>query len=201
MSALHRLTLSDRTGQDRLSSGIPRELITGTGTDPRPRLRVDPSQTSFWENREYRAWYEFTIAAGQSAWLRFTTPIDIILLGRDITIAEGKLRFAQVVGPTPNGVWTARTIYPVNNMSDKPAYTPQMIAEGGGTATGGTERDVMLLETPNAGQAASIQAEIAELGLGANTYYTEFRNTGNGPLRGLYKVHWEERQPGSPLIY
>lgn len=201
-SALHRLTLADRTGQERLADGgFPRELITGTGADPRPRLRVDSSQTSFWENREFRSFYEFNIAAAQSVWLRFTTPVDLILHGRDITIVEGKLRFAQVTGGTPSGVWTASSVFPVNNMSDRPAYTSQMVAEGGGTLTGGTERDIMILETPSSGQASTIRAEIAELGLAPGAYYAEFRNTGNGPLRGLYKVHWEERQVSSPNIY
>lgn len=197
---LHELTLIDRAGFARTSDNIL-ELITGTGSDPRPRLRVDNSQTSFWEGREFRAFYEFNIASGQSAWLRFTVPGDIILHGRDITIVEGKLRFAQSTGDTPAGVWTARPVYPVNNMSDKPVYSTFMVAEGGGTASGGTERDVMILETPSSGQAQTVRAEIAELGLPAGTYYARFQNTGTGALRGLYKVHWEERAARSPLIY
>lgn len=197
---LHELTLIDRAGFERTSDNIL-ELITGTGSDPRPRLRVDNSQTSFWEGREFRAFYEFNIASGQSAWLRFTVPGDIILHGRDITIVEGKLRFSQSTGDTPAGVWTARPVYPVNNMSDKPVYSTFMVAEGGGTASGGTERDVMILETPSSGQAQTVRAEIAELGLAAGTYYAKFQNTGTGTLRGLYKVHWEERASRSPLIY
>lgn len=197
---LHELTLIDKAGFGRTSDNIL-ELITGTGTDPRPRLRVDASQTSFWEGREFRVYQEFNLAAGLSLWLKFSIPVDLILHGRDITIVEGKLRFAQLSGGTESGVWTPGIVRPVNSMAERPAYTTQMSAYSGGTVTGAVERDVMILETPSSGQASTVQAEIAELGLAAGTYYAEIRNTGNGPLRGLYKVHWEERAARSPLIY
>lgn len=182
-------------------SDLPRDLVTGTGAVPKPRLRVDPGQTGFFEGRQFRAVHEFNIAAGQSLWGRFITVTDVIVSRRQITVVQGNMRFALGVGGTPGGTWTAKTLSAVNTMSERPAptYTVQTVAAFGGTQTGITEVDLAILETGTS-QAVSVTNTADEVGLAAGTYYIEIRNTGSGALRGLYSVVFEERAPGSTVI-
>ena len=182
-------------------SDWPAELITGTRASPKPRLRVDVGQTAFFEGRQFRTFHEFNIASGNSLWARFTSPVDLIVVHRSITVLQGNLRYAICSSGTASGSWTAKTVYPVNAMSERPApvYTTQVVAEFGGTVTGATEVDLAVLETGTS-QAVSVQSVADEAGLAAGTYYIEIRNTGGNALRGLYSVVWEERQPPSSAI-
>ncbi len=182
-------------------SDWPAELITGTRASPKPRLRVDVGQTAFFEGRQFRTFHEFNIATATSLWARFTSPVDLIVVHRHITVVQGNMRFALAVGGTPGGSWTPKTAYAVNAMSERPTplYAAQVVAEVGGTVTGATEVDLALLETGTS-QAVSVQNVADEAGLAAGTYYIEIRNTGGNALRGLYSVVWEERQPPSPAI-
>lgn len=190
-----------RVGGRLRHSDVPVPVITGTGADPRPRVRVDPSQTGFWEGRMFRVFHEFNIATGQSQWLRFIAPLDVIIHARPIIVAAGNLRFALSTGGSESGVWTAKASVPMNSMSNRPSpvYTAQVLASTGGAVTGGTERDVVVLETGD-NKATSAQAAAEETGLGANTYYAELRNTGNSNVRGVYQVIWEEWLPRSSEI-
>lgn len=190
-----------RVGGRLRHSSVPVPLVTGTGADPRPRVRVDPSQTGFWEGRMFRVMHEFNIASGQSQWLKFIAPVDVIIHARPITLAAGNIRFALSTDGTESGTWTSKTVFPVNGMSNRPTpvYTPVVLPYSGGAVTGGTERDVVILETGD-NKATSAQHVSDETGLGANTYYAELRNTGNGAARGMYQVIWEEWQPRSTEI-
>lgn len=190
-----------RVGGRLRHSDVPVELITGTGEDARPRVRVDSSQTGFWEGRMFRTYFEFNIASGQSNWLRFVCPGDVVVHARPIIVAAGNLRFALSTGGTPSGSWTAYTSFPLNSMGNRPEplYTQQVQVSIGGAVTGQTERDVVILETGN-NNAASAQHVSAETGQGAGTYYVELRNTGATNVRGVYSVIWEEWQPRSTEI-
>lgn len=179
---------------------LPVDLITGTGTNPRPRLRVDEGQTSFWEARQFRVFHEINLASGASVFGRFNVPGDVIIRHRNIQISQGNLRFALSTGGTPGGSWTAKTVYPVNNMANKPAYTRLVTADFGGTLTGQSEMDLVILETGTS-QAASVNNVAEEMGLAAGTYYVEIRNTGANTLRGVYTVIWEEYSPRSEKIF
>lgn len=179
-------------------SGVPLDLITGTGVVPRPRLRVDPADTAFFEGRQFRTYHEFNLASG-SVWLKFVSPIDFIVKSRVLSIVQGNIRFAVSTGGTESGTWTAKNTFPVNAMANRPAYTQQILVSTGGTVTGSSERDVQLLETGTS-QAASVESQAAESGYEAGTYYVEIRHTG-GTARGVYSVIWEEYQPRSPEVY
>lgn len=182
-------------------SDWPAELITGTRASPKPRLRVDVGQTAFFEGRQFRTFHEFNITTGNSVWARFISLIDLIVVRRSIVVVQGNMRFALSIGGTPSGVWTPKTSYPVNAMSERPLplYTSQVSADVGGSVTGATEIDLAVLETGTS-QAVSVSNIAEESGLAAGTYYLEIRNTGGNALRGLYSVIWEERQPPSSAI-
>lgn len=197
--ALDALVL--RVGQEDRHSGLPVALFTGTGDDPRPRLRVDQAQTSYYEGREFRLYHEFNIAAGTSVFIKYTFDKNISVHGRTLSVMEGKLRLGLSTGGIESGVWTPKSIHKLNSMTDTPAYVGTSLAWTGGSVSGSTERDVMLLETGVSANAISVRAEIAETGLPPGTYYIELRNTGSGAVRGVYAAHWEEREPRSSRLY
>lgn len=191
-----------RVGGRLRHSDVPVELITGTGEDARPRVRVDPGQTAFWEGRMHRFWHEFSIPAGTSLWVRFVNPADAIMHDQRINVMEGKLRFALGYGGTPGGTWTSKTVYPLNGMGNRPTPVPtqDVLVSYGGTNSGMTEVDVDLVEVGTSARAASSAYTAGEAGFGAGTYYAELRNTGSGTLRGVYKAVWEEWKPRSTEI-
>jgi hypothetical protein len=191
-----------REGSRVYHSDVPLQLVTGTGVDPRPRLRVDTAQTSFLEGRQFRVFHEFNIASGATLVGRFITTQDVVVLRRHITVVQGNLRYVLNSGGTPTGTFTSKTVFPVNSMASRPspAYTSTTLATIGGTAlTGGTDLDAVLLETGSS-QAVSVQNIADEVGLPAGTYYVAITNTGGTALRGVYQVVWEEVMPQSPAL-
>ncbi len=140
---LHSLILAE--GHREYSSDIPREIITGTGADPRPRMRVDVGQTGFWEGRMFRTFYEFNIAAGQTAVVRFVAVEDFILHKQELMLDGGWLRFSAVLGGTAGGTFTAAQTIGLNRMSNRPVpnHEPLSGFSTGGTHTGGTEVEIV----------------------------------------------------------
>lgn len=182
-------------------SALPLEVFTGTGADPRPRLKVDQADTAFYENRLFQLYHEYNILQGNSTWLKFVIPVDVILKRRSITHMSGKLRFSIQSGGVEAGTWLTKNAQTsrMNSMAEAPAYTRQVQGYYGGVYTGGTDLDVMLAETSNA-QSVSVSLEAPEVGRSAGTYYIELRNTGTGDSAGLIRFIWEERQPTSPVL-
>lgn len=185
-------------------AALPMEVLTGTGVDPKPRLRVDVSDTAFFEGRMFQMYHEFNLATMTGVWLRFVAPVDCIVKHRTLNLVQGNLRMAVCSGGTPTGTWLSKEAQTsgVNAMLDRsePYYTKQVLVDSGGVVTGANEIDVTLAETGTA-QAISINLDADEVGRAAGTYFIELRNTGVGATRGVLKVMWEERQPRSSIIY
>lgn len=163
------------------------------------RLRVDIAQTGFFEGREFRTFYEFSIAAGQSAFIRVTVPLDIILHSFSASVDEGKLRVRSFVGSTPTGTFsTPLPVFPKNNMAERPSpiYIPQVqVATGGTGLTGGTQLDVARIATSTAtSQQTTVGLDIgSERGVAVGTYYYQLENFGSGVCTGVLSGWWEER--------
>lgn len=185
-------------------SDIPLLLVTGTGVDPRPRMRVDPGDTAFYESRQFTVSHEFSLAAGISTWLRFTVPVDIIVKHRKLVVLQGAVRSVVHSGGTWTGSWTGKSPFRVNAMASRSAYIRQVVvAEGSAvTRTGSAEVSPPLIAETSNGQAVMATATADESGLAPETYYLEIRNTGqSGAARGYYESVWEEVQPRSSIIY
>jgi hypothetical protein len=162
------------------------------------RLRVDEGSTGFYAGREFRTFKELSIAAAATYVLRYVSPINVILTGIELTIDNGQVRAASVVGGTPGGAFAE--VLPVlarNSMTERPLplYAPQVVWTAGGTLTGGTELDVVRLKVENASAAASSvgNREQDERGLGPATIYIRIQNIGVGLLEGTFNARWEER--------
>lgn len=197
LQALLMRGLSDRTVRHW---GLPALFVTGTGNDPRPRMRVDQGDTAFYESRQFSVAHEFTLSAGTSVWLRFVVPLDIIVKRRKLTVLQGAVRSVVHTGGAISGSWEDKSPFRVNGMDNRPIYNRQVVVTVGGTVAGGTEVSPPLVAETGNGQAVSVVATADEYGLNANTYYVEMRNSGTGQARGVYESVWEETYPRSPLI-
>lgn len=205
--ALNALLLKDANGLSRSSLALPRDLITGTGATPKPRLRVDVAQTSFFEGREFRSYLDFSIPANTTLVTKFVSPIDFVLNNQTLSINSGNIRLAIYTGGTEGGSFTALPVIGRNRMSERPTpfYVPLVTVFSGGTHTGGTEVDVLRAVSDQAGstiQSVNVGfAEGDERGLPAGTYYARIQNLdANDASVGIYSIAWEERAASSSLI-
>lgn len=181
--------------------GLERRLITSDpdSLNSRPRLRVDIGQTSFFEGREFRTFFEFNIASGATAVLKYVSTVNFVLSRQELNLDDGKIRLSVVAsGGTEGGTFsTALPIIGRNRMSERPTpnYASQVAVSTGGTHTGGIEVEVIRLVTSNAtAQQISVGSSVSdERGLPAGTYYVRLNNFGSGDATGTYNISWEER--------
>ena len=172
---------------------------------PSQRLRVDPGQTGFFAGRMFRSYLEQVIpVAGPSVQARFTSPVDFILWSQTLTLTQGALRVEIFTGATPGGSWTTLPAIGVNRMAERPQpyYTPLCTVEYGGTFTGGTAVDLLMVRAAGQnGQASNVGGDGgSERGLPAGTYYIRFSTLTGGlnvtdAAQMLYALTWEERVP------
>lgn len=176
---------------------LPAILISGGGlTGTNPRIRVDVGEPSFFDGRQFRVFFEFNLATAAIAVLKIVAPVNVILYGLTPTITTGEIRIETMVGGTEGGSFaTPVPIFPRNTMTERPTplYVPQVQISTGGTHTGGTLLDVLLLKTAgNSNFASSVGAVTGdERGVGPGTYY--FRITGVEAAKGVFGARWEER--------
>lgn len=185
----------DGTYAERMVAQPPAFLLSGT---TRQRLRVDVGEAGFFEGRQARTFREFSIATGTTLTLRFTVPINIILLVQGVELDDGSLRVTNWVGGTPGGTFaeTLPTV-PKNTMSERPLplYTPQVVVTAGGTITGATPLDIHRIVAANSTAQQSTVGNLVgdDRGIGANTYYVTYQNIGSGSATGTLFFVWEER--------
>lgn len=166
-------------------------LLTDGGTGPNRRIRVDVGQTGFFAGREYRTFFEIST----DAVIRVVVPVNTILFGLDLSLVEGEARLETVVGGTPAGSFdTTIPTFPRNTMTEVPVPSvASIVFTTGGTHTGGTILDVLLVKAAsNSNFATSVGNNSSdERGVAAGTYY--FRIDVTGTTRGVLKARWEER--------
>lgn len=162
------------------------------------RLRVDLGQTGFFEGREARSFWEFSIHSGTSQYIKVNVPVNTILMSVDVTVDAGGLRVSTLAGATDGKAFTGSLpIVPKNTMTSRrtPFYVPQNTLQTGGTAVGGTVIDIVRLVTSGStAQKSSIGGAIAdERGVTPGIYYWKFENISNSTTTGTFHTVWEER--------
>ena len=180
--------------RDYLSSWFNSRLLTSE-KESIGRLRVDIGQTGFYDGREFRTFYEYSVPFGQSVYLRATVPLNIILFSTSLTLDADKLRMTLLAGGTEGGTWSPVAVFPKNTMTDRPAYTGQVQIHTGGTHTGGTLLDVVQLLSGTAGNRAStVGGQVAdERGVGPGVYYYRLESIDRQTAKGVFSAFWEER--------
>lgn len=196
LPSLKALLMKHGPSNKQMYSLWPEELVTGLGPDTKPRVRVDVGQTGFFEGREFRAFWDGTIAAGATQVLRITVPINIIVFEQLLNTDASSILLTALQGGTSGGTFTDITsIFRKNEMTPVPAYTRQVSIATGGNHTGGTTRDITRMVSNVPGSAAASIGGVAadERGLAAGTYYVRLNNYGASSANVTYKLFWEER--------
>jgi hypothetical protein len=179
------------------ASDLPHDFYTSPKELYR-RIKVDPGQTSFHDGREFRTFYEFSIAALSSVWFRVTVGVDTILYDVNLTVDAGSVRLRTFAGGTPVGVYgTPLPIIPKNTMSIRstPIYpSSNSISTGGTGQTGGVNIDIVRVVAANAtAQQSSVGSKaFDQRGVGAGTYYWQIENFSNGTATGVFSGFWAE---------
>jgi hypothetical protein len=185
----------DGTHAERMEAYPPTKLMTDSdGTYS--RLKVDVGQTGFFAGREFRTFYEFSIASGASHVIKVVSTVDTVLqtFGAELDLAE--LRVELLVGGTEGGTFdTALPIFKTNTMTTASAYTTNITMNRGGTHTGGTLVDLLtLISGDNANKAiVSTATEDLPQGFAAGTFYIKLTNTDGATASGIFRARWEER--------
>lgn len=185
----------DGTHAERVEAYPPVKLMTDDD-GPYARVRVDVGQTGFFAGREFRTFYEFSIPSGQTQVIKVVAPIDTIVqtFGVDLDLAE--LRVELRSGGTEGGTFaTSIPSLPANGMSSSSGYAGQVAMSTGGTHTGGTVYDLLILYSgANQNKAiASTASENLPQGFPAGTYYISLQNTDGATATGVFRARWEER--------
>lgn len=207
MSVLKMLVVEKLDGSQHYV-GFPQAVISGTGLEPKPRLRVDNAQTSFFEGREFRTFKELNIAVGAQLIVRAVVSQDIILSGLSASVDIGQLKIETLIAGTPVGTFSETLpVLPANSMASKPspAYVPTTVLTAiptGGTHSGGVSLDIIRIKTSgNSNLSTSVGASVSdERGIGAGTYYFILTNLGNDVITGVFRARWEEVLPNSSII-
>lgn len=185
----------DGTHAIRMEAYPPKVLMTD-GDGESARLRVDNGQTGFFAGREFRSFYEFSIPAGQSVVLKFSSPVDFVLFQQNITVDAGGVKYTAEISGTEGGTFTPLPIIGKNRMVERPVpyYEPLVTIGQGGTFSGGTAVDVARVVTAGAtAQQITVGMTADERGLPAGDYYIRLSALGNGTATGVYSLFWEER--------
>lgn len=174
------------------------DLMTDGGYGDYRRLRVDVGQTGFFAGREFRTIYEFSIATGATQVIKIVSDCDTIIQMFAAELQTAELRVELLFGGTEGGTFaTALSIFKTNTMSSSSNYIKQVSMMTGGTHTGGTLVDLLLLKSGD-GTSASKDAitsatESLPVGFPAGTYYIKLINTDGATANGVFRARWEER--------
>lgn len=174
------------------------DLMTDDGYGEYRRLRVDVGQTGFFAGREFRTLYEFSIASGATQVIKVVSNVDTIVQNFGAELKTAELRIELLYGGTEGGTFsTALSIFKTNTMSSSSNYVRQVNMTTGGTHTGGTLVDLLLLKsgdgTSENKDIVTTATESLPVGFPAGTYYIRLVNTDGATATGVFRARWEER--------
>jgi hypothetical protein len=196
------IEMGDDTHAERVIAHPPFALLTDSdGKGEYSRIRVDVGQTGFFAGREFRTLHEIAIATGATEVIKVVSTVDTIVEMFSAEIISAKLRVELRVGGTEGGTFnTALPIFKTNTMTTASAYTTNVTMNVGGTHTGGTLVDLLLLKsgdgTSKSKDIATSAIEGLPQGFAAGTFYIKLINTDGATVNGIFKARWEERPTG-----
>lgn len=187
----------DGTHAERVEAYPPKVLMTDDDGDY-ARVRVDVGQTGFFAGREFRTLYEFSIASGATQVIKVVAGVDTIVQMFAAETLSAQMRVELRYGGTEGGTFnTSLPIFKTNSMSSASNYSSQITMDVGGTHTGGTLVDLLLLKsgtgTSQSKDVVSSATEELPQGFSAGTYYIKLINTDGATVTGIFRARWEER--------
>jgi len=172
----------------------PNDLLTSKKEGTR-RIKYETAKTSFFESREFRMFKDFDIPAGTTETMKVVSTKDTIVEVFGASLILGSLRIELVVGGTDGNDFTETLpVFQTNRTSASVDTTPSVTFQNGGTHTGGTVSDVILLVAGSpARQAREVTAtEDRPLGFAPGTFYIRLISTGSSNAEGVFRARWEE---------
>lgn len=183
-----------------------RLLTSAFGRGTAPRMRVDPGSTGFFDGREFRFFWRFSVATLESAWIKAVLPIDCILKVEAVTVSDGTLQYNSWRSGTDVGPWSdpdnvSSAILPKNPWAGS-GYTRQSTIQlgGNGAVTSPSQiSGIADIKTAGAtGQRTTAGGQASdERGVSAGTYFIQLYNPGGTTLNGNYFATIEERPAGT----
>jgi len=162
------------------------------------RSLMENSRNGFAEGREFRSFWEFSLATAEVRTIRVASAVPFILYNQTLLIDAGGVRFEAISGAATGG--TYGTLLPIIGKNRHlsrpfPYYEPQCVLDTGGTAVGGTVVEVIRASSIGTGtNTGTVGHSINdERALPAGTYYLRITNLDNGTSSGIYNLWWEER--------
>jgi hypothetical protein len=145
----------------------------------------------FLQGRAYRAYRKFTA----NTTLRLTATKPFMLTEQRLSCSAGAAEVIIYVGATNGGTYTALPTKFVKNGVYTPAHVSTTVIEVGGTRTGGTEREVISVNSGAGAGAVSVQNSPRLLPAG--TYWLDIVVTGS--TVGVYSIEYEEMVDTAPV--
>lgn len=144
-------------------------------------LTMPQATQGFFNGRCYRAYREFTGAFV----LKFVATRPFMLTHQSLSCDTGAAKVLISVGSTEGGTFVALPTKFAKNGVVAPVVAADVVITQNGTATAGTEREVIRAAAP--GGASNL---LAPRYLPAGTYY--MNGTVTGSTTGIYAIEWEE---------
>lgn len=196
------IEMGDDSHAERVIAHPPFKLMTDNGGKGNySRLLVEEANTGFFAGREFRTLYEIAVSSGATQVIKVIAGVDTIVQVFGAEIQSARLRVELRVGGTEGGTFnTALPIFKTNTMSTASDYATQITMATGGTHTGGTLVDLILLKSGDGSSESknivTTATEDLPQGFAAGTFYIKLINTDGATANGLFKARWEERPAG-----
>jgi len=168
------------------------------------RMEVDVSSTAFQEGKQFRISYEYTEVGSTPLVLRFSSPVDFLLQGQDLTsdLVGVRYRVFRAAQGTPGGTFgTQVQITRSNGTSDAKPLNPLVTIFTGGTFTptaGQVAQETIRIRTPSGSKKSlSVSGEAGdERGIPAGDHYIILQSIdANNLASGVLNLEWEEVRP------
>ena len=168
--------------------------LTTTPRENTRRFKVEEQLTSFAEGRQFRAFYNTSIANNQSFVVKVVAPVNGILQNVSMVLHSGDVTLSTRAGGTEGGIFIEDVpTFPKNRQTTALPYTRQFVLSSGGTQTGGIEVDnVRLVVAGATAQRQSVSTNIEERGVQPGVYYWVFTNASNATADVNFSAWWGE---------
>ena len=172
----------------------PIDLLTSKKIGTR-RIKYELGNTAFSESREFRMFKEFDILPGTSETIKVVSTVDSIIQTFGASLILGSLRIELISGGSDGGDFTESVpVFQTNRTSTSVDRVSGVTMQNGGTHTGGTVSDLLILVAGSpVKQAKEFTAEENKpLGFGPGVFYIRFSGFGSSNAQGVFRARWEE---------
>ncbi|WP_252108991.1 MULTISPECIES: hypothetical protein [unclassified Halomonas] len=173
-----------------------RQIIT-----PEGRLQVDVGSSGL--SVRYRAFYEYSVPAGESRWIRLNFPSDVTVTSMILDNDLGVARLRAWRGATGIGPWSAMEsplsgLFASNNSGGaggQPSATVELGGDGSVDTIGGIVSLVTRARSSSSNKTAvSIGKTVTdELVAAAGEYFVQIESLESMALEGVFSIEFEER--------